>query len=262
MNVKAVSNSSSSSSTSFDRNPSAKSLHPQPKSPSIRHVGHVEAVSPSQKIAYLKEIEGKFQKPSSPTKKSVKEESLVFKPLTETEKQDQQAKLDRKHANARSHKVKFEAGNVDSNGRSEYSIIGNPRPESEFKSSIVNFAQAPSQSRDELIKKPKKSTPFTLNVPSRCPITEGDDAKPVSARSPGLKTNYITHSEGSRKTFLPSDRDDFSIKTARTTTAREFYHKPTLSELPKKLIKAKTVNAKNHGNDMKSLLEHHFAAIN
>jgi hypothetical protein len=257
--MKAQSNSSSS--TSMDRNGSAKSLHVQSKTPSRRHVSHVEAVSPSQKIAYLKEIESKFLKPSSSTTKSTKEESVVFKPLTESEKQGEQAKLDRKHAISRSHKVKFEGGKVEENGRSEYSIIGNPRPDADFKPCIVKFAQAPSQSRDEIIKKPYKPTAGILNIPTRCPITEGDEPKPVSARTWEVQSTFKTYAENSRKIFLPSEFDG-GCKTARTTTAREYYHKPTLSELPKKLIKSKTVNLKNHGNDMRSLLQNHFAALN
>jgi hypothetical protein len=245
----------------MDRNGSAKSLHPQSKTPSRRHVSHVEAVSPSQKIAYLKEIESKFQKPSSSTTKALKEESSVFKQFTETERQEEKAKLDRKHAVARSHKIKFEAGKMEDNGRSEYSIIANPRPDAEFKPCMVKFAQAPSQSRDELIKKPKKSTPEYISFPTRCPITEGDEPRPVSARAWDVQASFKTHSDNSKKFLLPSDRDG-GCKTARTTTAREYYHKPSWSELPKKLIKSKTVNLKNHGKDMKSLLEHHFAAIN
>jgi hypothetical protein len=253
--------SQSSSSTSMDRNGSAKSLHPQSKTPSRRHISHVEAVSPSQKLAYLKEIESKFQKPSSSTTKSIKEGSLVFKQFTEAERQEEQGKLDRKHAVARSHKIKHEAGKAEENGRSEYSIIGNPRPDAEFKPCMVKFAQAPSQSRDELIKKPKKSPPQNINFPTRCPITEGDEPRPVSARTWEVQPSFKTYIDSARKIFLSSDIEGGS-KTARTTTAKEYYHKPSWSELPKKLIKSKTVNAKNHGKDMKSLLEHHFAAIN
>jgi hypothetical protein len=256
MNMKAQTQSETgSSSTSMGRCTSAKSLHS--KTPSRRFV---EEISPSQKIAFLKEMESKFQRPSSSTTKSFKEKSLVFKQFTEAEKQEEQAKMERKHAVARNHKIKFEAGKVEENGRSEYSIIANPRPEADFKPCIVKFAQAPSQSRDEVIKKSKKSTP--INMPTRCPITEGDEPRPVSARSWGMPS-YKTHAQNSKKTFLPSDRDD-GCKTTRNTTsyAREMYNKTTMNELPKKLIKSKTTITKNLGKDMKSLLEHHFAALN
>jgi len=187
--------------------------------------------------------------------------TVIFEALTETEKQQEQGKRDRKHAIARNHKVKFEAGKHDQNGRSEYDTIANPRPERDFKPSLVKFHEIPSKSRDEIIKKPYKAPPGTIKIPTRDPITEGDEPRPVSARAWGFKPSYKNHMENAKKLFLPSDIEG-SSKTNRNTTARDHYNKVTINEIPKKLIKSKTAVTKNHGKDMKALLEHHFAAIN